>query len=284
MLSTREATLRFTILTPWWRTGWFRGALVALAGLAVALYVRHIRRRAAEREALAREMAELELRALRAQLNPHFIFNALNAVQELVLTGRTTDAGRYLARFARLLRLVLDGADRPAVSLDAELDLLRLYADIEQLRLEGLVVTFDVDPDLLAAAPAVPPMVLQPYLENAFWHGVAARPPHERRVVVRLTFGDAEETTVHAQIDDTGIGRAAAAQRRPAPATRGGAPESPERTAWGQRLTERRLALLGATNPAVPGSLPVRITDLTDPATGAPIGTRVEVWLPVGRG
>ncbi len=271
-VSARPAVVRFRVRVPWWRTGWFGGGVLAAAGLALALYARHYRRRAERQAHQAREMAELELRALRAQLNPHFMFNALNAVQELVLTSRATDAGRYLARFARLLRLVLDGADRPAVALDTELDVLRLYADLEQLRLEGLVITFEVDPELLAAAPSIPPMVIQPYLENACWHGVAGRPPTARRVTVRLAFADATETGVLAQIEDTGIGRAAAATRQ---ATAG-------RTAHGQRLTERRLALLAAAAPTAAALPPVRLTDLTDPATGGALGTRVEIWLPVG--
>ncbi len=268
--SVRTAVVPFRIALPFWQTGWFWG-LLALAGTgALAGYGHWLRRAAAARARLTRELAELELRALRAQLNPHFIFNALNAVQELVLTGRATDAGRYLARFARLLRLVLDGADRPTIPLATELEMLELYVSIEQLRLTGLTVVFDIDPDVLAEAPDVPPMVLQPYLENAFWHGVAARPPHQRRVVVRLTFGP-DETTLHAQVDDTGIGRAAAAA---AQGTR-------TRPARGQHLTERRLTLLGATNPTAPTAAPVRITDLTDPVTGAAQGTRVELWLPL---
>lgn len=273
LMSARESVVRFRIRLPFWQTAWFRltCALLVVAGLAG--YLRVQRQRADKRARLSREMADLEIRALRAQLQPHFVFNALNAVQELVLNGRANDAGSYLARFARLLRLVLESADRATVPLATELEMLRLYADIEQLRLVGLDVVFDIDPDLEAAAPAIPPMMLQPYLENAFWHGVAARPPHERRVVVLVTFG-ANEHTVHAQIDDTGIGRAAAAERRGATGRAG-------RTSKGQHLTERHLTLLGATDPAAPDGSPVRITDLRHPTTGAVLGTRVEVWLPV---
>ena len=270
--SVGSAVFRFRIRTPFWRTGWFWVSVGAGVLLVAGLVLRRRQQAAAKQAAIGREMAELELRALRAQLNPHFLFNALNAVQELVLTGRPLDAGRYLARFARLLRLVLENAERPVIPFETELDSLRLYASIEELRLPGLEIVFEIDPELLDAAPAVPPMVLQPYLENACWHGVAARPPDQRRVRVSLTFGPTDDT-VRALIEDTGIGRGTTRQPPRPDAPDGG------RTSQGQRLTARRLTLLGqAAGAALP---PVHFTDLTDPTTGAPLGTRVEVWLPV---
>lgn len=262
VLSTREATFHFRIRRPFTRTRFFWGSLVLAALLAGRARVQAIRRAAERQNQLTREMADLEGRALRAQMNPHFVFNSLNAIQELVVTGRAEGASRYLTRFARLLRLVLEHSERTYVPLDAEITALQLYLDIESLRLEGLAWAFEIDPDLEDAQPRIPAMVLQPYLENALWHGLAARPPQARRLTVNLTFTP-DEKAVQAVITDSGIGRTAAALR-----------SAPRRHhSMGQRLTERRLQLLGAEIP------PPQFDDLTDPVTGAPAGTRVTLWL-----
>lgn len=265
--SRQEATFRVRVRPPLAQTWGFWSALGLVAGGLVRARIRGIRRQAEQQTRLNQEMAGLELTALRAQMNPHFIYNALNAVQQCVLDGRAAEANRYLTRFARLLRLVLENSERTFVPLDAELESLRLYLELEGLRLADLCVTVDVDPELELASPRVPAMVLQPYLENALWHGLAARPVHQRRLRLALAFADAEETAVRAEIEDSGIGRQAAAVRRPATA---------RHRSMGLRLTERRLQLLGE------GILPPQVTDLTDPATGEASGTRVVVWLPIG--
>jgi signal transduction histidine kinase len=144
-------------------------------GVAHAVeYYRRYREREVVAAELAAELAEARLQALRMQLNPHFLFNALNAVSMLVRTGKGDEAVRMVAGLSDLLRLTLEGRDAHEVPLDEELDLLRRYLEVEQIRFgERLAVRIDVAPELLEAH--VPSLLLQPLVENAIRHGIAVR-------------------------------------------------------------------------------------------------------------
>src|SRR5262249_51354121 len=122
---------------------------------------------------LKQKASELEMRALRAQMNPHFIFNCLSAINHFILNNETDSASEYLTRFSRLLRLVLVNAGKPIISLEEELAMLRLYLDMEQLRFKN---AFDYyiysDPAVQPSMVNVPSFILQPFCENAIWHGL----------------------------------------------------------------------------------------------------------------
>jgi len=166
----------FEILKPWWRETsviiLFTAFSVFLTGLAFfTAYYRKEKRK--QRELMiAQQLTEAELKAIRAQLNPHFLFNALSSIQNLVSQGRTEDANTYISKLSRLLRQVLASSDKQFHELEAELKLTTLYIELEQLRYSfksDINIAGDVSESTL-----VPFMLLQPYVENAVKHGVAS--------------------------------------------------------------------------------------------------------------
>lgn len=162
---------------------------------------------------LQRDVATLQLTATRAQMNPHFIFNALNSVQQYILQGNTDEANKYLSRFSRLQREILNHCDRPFISLQKEIEMLRMYLQLEQLRFNG---TFDFElsaEEILDAEEIrIPPMILQPFVENAIWHGLMPK-DGQRKVTVAFTLFE-ETGMLHCTICDNGIGRKAAADNK----------------------------------------------------------------------
>ncbi len=113
------------------------------------------------------------MKALRSQMNPHFVFNALNSVQNFILKNDTREASRYLTKFARLMRLILENSESPMVPLAREIELLRYYTELENLRFnQKFSFDFQVDPNLSPEAVSIPGMLIQPHIENAIWHGL----------------------------------------------------------------------------------------------------------------
>ncbi|MBK6944482.1 MAG: histidine kinase [Flavobacteriales bacterium] len=205
----------------------------------------------------------LQLKVLRTQMNPHFIYNSLNAIHNLVNKGETVSASAYLDGFARLLRMVLDHSLKELVPLEDELAFLRQYIKLEALRFaDGFVHTVDAEPNLLDAMDEilVPSLIIQPFVENAIWHGLASK-QGDKKLTVRFV---EKEGKLICTVEDNGVGRQAAPQR-----------EHPDGSASiGLQLTSERLQLLSYS---LGGSGRVTFTDLMDACE--PQGTRVEVVL-----
>jgi LytS/YehU family sensor histidine kinase len=153
-------------------------------------------------------MAELELQSLRAQLNPHFMFNSLNAIQELILMEENDKSHTYLARFAKLLRMLLENANSPFIPLARELEFLQLYLSLEKLRIPELSFNIDVDPQINKEEIKIPNMILQPYIENAIWHGLSHKPGEKN---LRIHVAQQNGTTLY-EIEDNGVGRQKSAE------------------------------------------------------------------------
>lgn len=146
---------------------------------------------------------ELEHRALRAQMNPHFIFNALNSIQRMYVEGDLDKANDFMADFSTLMRSILEQSEKRVIPLSRELETLRLYLELEQLRTRGKI-TFRIQchPDVQASEVLVPPLIIQPFVENAIWHGIL---PTRRKGEVSVEIkkiGDKLQCTV----SDDGIG------------------------------------------------------------------------------
>lgn len=256
------------IRPPWWRTNWFY-TLVALtlAALAYAV-VRDRIRRFRERTTYEKRLSDLENQALRAQINPHFIFNALQAVKLFVLQNDVPQAEHYMSRFARLMRQIMDNSRQSTVPLRQELDLLDNYLLLEQLRFgHAWDYRFDLDDAVQADEISVPSMTLQPFVENAVLHGLAhLRGERRGLLTVRCSLFDGGLLIA---VEDNGVGRARAEQMK-------NTLRREYHRSAGLDITARRLALFseGAAQPAR-----YTVFDLTD-ETGAGCGTRVEVWLP----
>jgi hypothetical protein len=171
-------TLRqsFIVRPPWWRSHWFYGlAAMAVASSAFAFY--RYRTGLLKKElAVQQQMTELERKALQAQMNPHFIFNCLNSIQRLILEKDEKGAVNYLTRFAKLVRSTLNASAAGKVSLQEEIDLLDNYLRLEKLRFkEAFDYKISADPSLDCDGLVFPPMLLQPYVENAVKHGMAGK-------------------------------------------------------------------------------------------------------------
>lgn len=265
--STTPAVLHFKVRTPFFRTWWFYTLIVVVIGGMLFLIIRarinDVRRKVAERSAAERRMVELRLSALRAQMNPHFIFNAINSIQHYVLNNDSEKAYTYLARFSKLIRLVLDQSQANTVPLRQELELLQLYMELEQLRFsQPVTITVEIDDQLDQSGIRIPGMLLQPYVENAFWHGL--QPLKDRKPELKITIQKVKDN-LSISVRDNGIGRKAAAAL--ASSTKG--------KSYGMALTNERLQLTVKTGIAADR---VTVTDLMD-KNGNISGTEVEILL-----
>lgn len=206
----------FRIEPAWWQTPWFKAALWALGLLSVFLFSRwrlyRDRRKLVKEKVLNKRLAELELNALRAQMNPHFVFNALGAIQYFIQTHEAEAADNYLTMFAALMRRYLDSSRRPLVDLQQEVALLDNYTQLEMMRFEGCFQThITVAERLLGQACYLPSMLVQPFVENAINHGLCERSDGQGILDIRF-----EETAgqLRCTITDNGIGRARARQQK----------------------------------------------------------------------
>ena len=157
---------------------------------------------------LNKEFATSQLIALRMQMNPHFIFNALNSVQHFILQGNVVEANKYLAKFSRLQREILHSSDQQFITLEKEIEILTWYLELEQYRFGEsfswqINKSEEIDPEELK----MPPMVLQPFVENAIWHGLM---PRQTDRALTIYFDLFSEDILQVTLRDNGIGRTAA--------------------------------------------------------------------------
>lgn len=290
-LIRKSKALSFTILPPWYRTWWaYTLYSLSIAGLAFAFFrirLQGIRRaereqlRAAKAEALA---AETETSVLRLQMNPHFIFNSLNAVNAYILKGDKLKAHEYLVQFADLIREILNRSARPLTRLDLAIDLLEDYLKAEKMRVgEKLQYTFEVDEELDTFTTYLPTMILQPFVENAIWHGISGLP--EGGTITLRFREDLENKQLLVDVEDNGRGRAAT----------GG--DAKRHRSMAMDITKRRLEILNQS-PAFlsPSSAPAHsassVTTAAPPkahydiedlkhTNGTAAGTRVTLYLPL---
>ncbi|GGM86917.1 hypothetical protein GCM10010967_19140 [Dyadobacter beijingensis] len=150
-------------------------------------------------------LAESQLMALRAQMNPHFVFNCLNSIQECIVTEKYSEASKYLNKFSKLFRMVLNNSDKNLVSVEEEKNVLELYLELEQMRFEqSFAYTIDIDEDMEADDILLPSMLLQPYVENAIWHGLMHKKGYRE---LKIIFTRISEDIFQCIIEDNGIGR-----------------------------------------------------------------------------
>lgn len=155
--------------------------------------------------AYARQTIISDLRAIRAQLNPHFIFNSLNSINRYILKNESEKASDYLGRFARLMRLVLDNSNHERISLATELETMQLYIELEQMRFEqSFQYEVKLAENINASLILVQPLIFQPFLENAIWHGLMHKPSGDKKLILRIWF---DSGNLICEIDDNGVGR-----------------------------------------------------------------------------
>lgn len=198
-LSEKETRLSIIVLTPWYRKWWFIGGL-ALLVLSTILYL--WRRRLVALN-LSYQNVELNQKLLRVQMNPHFIFNSLTAIQNYIYEHKGREAGAFLSSFARLIRLILDNSRHEFISLEKEIETLNLYMQLQSLRFNnGFDFQILVDPEIIPEVTWVPPMLAQPFLENAIEHGIS-KVSRRGRIILRYI---QLPHSIQFEITDNGIG------------------------------------------------------------------------------
>jgi len=269
--TTTIATIHIAI--PWWKSLWFRILFIcSVLALAAFIYKRKIDRTLKEERQVAevkKLVAEAEMAALRAQMNPHFIFNSLNSIDYYIIKKDQETASDYLNRFSRLIRLVLKNSQQERVSLKEDLEALQLYIQLERLRFKNAFeYNISIPDDLNQSQLKIPPMLIQPYVENAIWHGLMQQKNKSGKLQLKLY---KENNFLICHIEDNGIGREAALIRK--------SKSGSKQKSFGMKITGDRLALLN-TNTGSASAATVAIIDLKN-EDGTAAGTRVELMIPV---
>lgn len=204
---SNETSIHFTILHPWWKKWWVLTAAILIAAAIITWLVKRRIKGIRSVAGLKQKMTEIEMQALRAQMNPHFIFNCINSIDGLIQSNDKYHATVYLNKFAKLLRNILDSSRQNTVTLAKDLETLQLYIDLEQLRNENkFTVQIEADESLLQDDYKVPPLIVQPYVENAIIHGLKNRPDNEGRLFIRISH---RQDHIEYLIEDNGVGREA---------------------------------------------------------------------------
>jgi ligand-binding sensor domain-containing protein len=266
-------TFAFTITAPFWQTWWFRasviGGAVLLMWAVFALRVRQVKRKnrvRLEKLELEKNILELEQKSLRLQMNPHFIFNSLNSIQGFISRNDTAQAKWYLSKFAKLMRQILEHSRETYIPLSNEVTLLQNYLTLEKLVLnDRLDFSVEVDEAIDQEILAIPPMIVQPYIENALRHGVGNK-AEKGRITVKFSL---EKDLLKCEVSDDGVGREKAALLKQTTGE-----ESHKSTAMA--VTSERLERLTKETSA---NARIAITDLYDESNEA-CGTRVEIYMP----
>ena len=198
------ALFSFTIKPPFWETWLFRLLIIALAASAIISIYHNRVKKIRKNAELQNQLKELEMKAFKAQMNPHFIYNALNSIQSLIADDRKSEAINYIGTFSRLLRHVLEYTENNVISLEKELQTLKLYIELESLRLNmNLHYTINLEDDIICEHEKLPPLILQPFVENALWHGLSRK---EGDKVLTISVSQSDYHLVFS-IEDNGIGR-----------------------------------------------------------------------------
>ncbi|MDE3236297.1 MAG: histidine kinase [Bacteroidota bacterium] len=217
VISANTASYAFTILPPFWQQQWFYVVLIILLFalvMAVYRYSAAIARRANEKVItqieLEKKMIESSLTSIRAQMNPHFIFNALNTIQSYVYSSDKQSASNYLGRFSTLIRNILEYSQKDHITLSEEINFIKNYCELEKKKFNPteIEVSVIVDPALFTDEIPIPPMILQPYIENAFKHGLFHKTGF-KKLVITFTHGHEAGRAPYCSItiEDNGIGR-----------------------------------------------------------------------------
>jgi len=258
----------FTIMAPIWKRTWFRSfiivVIILLIGGLIYARINSIKRKAKRREAqleLEKNLVTLQSKALQLQMNPHFIFNALNSVKGLIAVKDEKSAKLYLARFAKLMRLMLENSREEWVSIESEMELIELYLNLETIAQEHTFeFNIEVDKDIDEGAEKIPPMVIQPFVENAVKHAMRYK---KGDGIIDIKLQHTEERVI-CTILDNGPGREAVKKLQ----------VEPGHNSLAMTITAERMAQKGYNAREA-----VIIEDVLN--NGKVMGTRVELKIPM---
>ncbi len=268
--STLPATIVIKILQPWWKNWIFISFVVIVIGLLVGFLFKHRLSTIKQKERLKAiqqtKLSNAELKALRAQMNPHFVFNAINSVQYFITNNDPVSSQKYLSKFAKLIRYVVDNSKPLAIPLSKELEALNLYLDLEWLRFENkFEYSIDVNKNVDVEGVQIPSMLIQPYVENAIWHGLMHK-NSKGKIKIEIS---RYENVLFCVIEDNGIGRKRSQEIIKEK-------NNEFHKSVGLSITHERLEVINQQHNT---KLTVNVIDLED-EEGNGIGTRVELNLP----
>ena len=269
-----HAKINFSVQFVFWQRWWFSPFLVAVISAILGIifyFIFLIQTRSKLRLQALRH--ELEIKALRAQMNPHFIFNSMNTIDAYILRKRFVEASDCLQKFSKLIRQILENSENQTISIAKELETLRLYIELEQERFSNsFTYEFNIEPQLLEKDYQIPPLLLQPFVENAILHGIRHLTDRKGKILVSLNSsplsrrgvgGEVNNEFLHCLIQDNGIGRVASAEINQVQQT--------AHKSMGINVTLERIS----TYQVIYGdTMKTIITDLAE-------GTKVEIKLPL---
>lgn len=279
-----EQLLTIEITPPFWQTWWFYALCSLFTFFLVYAFYRGRINYIIEQEAKKREIEKLEaevllkeqskkteleqlknqvlnveMKALRAQMNPHFLFNSLNSIKSLILKTKEKEASQYLNKFATLLRSILNNSEKQKIKLSEEIEALKLYIDLEALRFASdFNYQIQIDKTIDSGFIRIPPLLLQPFVENAIWHGLLPKISGNSKLNINII---RKEDFLFFEIEDNGVGRKKAAAL----------PKKENEKSMGIDITKKRIQLLQDEND-------IEIIDLVDNNQQA-LGTKVIIKL-----
>ena len=260
-----RAVINFSIAPVFWERWWFSPFVFLIISLVLgaifyAIYLVQL----SSKLRLQSVRHELEIKALRAQMNPHFIFNCMNTIDAYILRKRFIEASDCLQKFSKLIRQILENSENQTIGISQELETLKLYIELEQERFsDSFSYAFDIQPQLLDKDYQLPPLLLQPFVENAILHGIRHLTDRKGKILVKLNI--ISEQVLGCLIEDNGVGRSASSEINRERQT--------NHKSMGMNVTMERIrtyqAIYGDTMQTI-------ITDLAE-------GTKVEIKLPLIR-
>jgi len=268
-LFTKPAEFKFIILTPWYKQIWF---YIFMAILVIILFIvlytvrlRSIRKKEERKRHIMQKISELENKALQAQMNPHFLFNSINSIQNYILDNEVDEALTYLSSFSKIIRKTLEFVNKEFVSLSEVTDYLQHYVLLENMRFDDLFdFIIECDEEIDQDVTLIPPMLLQPIIENSIKHGIMQV---KHKGIIKLIIVKTDEKSYKCIVEDNGVGRAMAAKLH--------VKQKLKAESFGLKITKERLGILNAKGK---GYFGMKIIDLFS-EKGQPTGTRVEITL-----
>jgi ligand-binding sensor domain-containing protein len=266
---TIPQSFNFYIRPALWQRVWFWPLVLLMitTGL-VAFFIKRVKdseRKMREKANISKLLTELEMKTLRTQMNPHFIFNSLNSVQKFIWENKKEDASDYLSKFAKLIRMILEHSSQSNILLMDDLGALKTYIELEHRRSNGrFEYVLKIENDVDATALLVPPLLLQPFVENAIWHGLGPLTERSGHLSILIK---RDENWLICKITDNGIGRKKAAEIK--------AQSSLHRKSVGMEITRQRLSL---SEKEGSDQIFIEIVDLFDQEN--PVGTEVTLRIP----
>lgn len=263
-----EKTLTITITPPWYRTWWGGTLISGSVATFIWLYFKRRERKIKEKAEFDQKILQTEMKALRAQMDPHFLFNTMNSINAFILQNDKVKASSFLTDFAHLIRKILDFSKEETISIEKEAEILRGYMQMEAMRFNN---NFDyeivIDDDLDSWDTQIPTMILQPFIENAIIHGI--RNKKEGRGKISVRFEADGKDFFKCIVEDNGVGRQKAAEinKQTRPKTH---------NSKGMQITNDRIDILNYQNAQ---KTTLQIEDVKN-TEGAESGTRVTVRVP----